>query len=187
MQHSPQYFDTVVNKFELQSRYYVHFRTNTLGKGMKSLIPLAKYCFSTRMYLALKIRNGWYAIKQRKQTKPNPLFRSPQAGLSISFGSSGVVRAGFGKCPYCFLVCFLLYNFCFVVSFLAVHTFRGCTIGLYNDGKRWNLLRTDGKYVLKHRWRNLTMNKIRVEGNEMGLRPNYYVLVCWILLFCQRG
>ena len=27
-----------VNKFELQSRYYVHFRTNTLGKGMNPLI-----------------------------------------------------------------------------------------------------------------------------------------------------
>ena len=28
----------VVSDFELQSRYYVHFRTNTLGKGMNSLI-----------------------------------------------------------------------------------------------------------------------------------------------------
>ena len=28
----------VVSEFELQSRYCVHFRTNTLGKGMKSLI-----------------------------------------------------------------------------------------------------------------------------------------------------
>ena len=26
------------SEFELQSRYYVHFRTNTLGKGMKALI-----------------------------------------------------------------------------------------------------------------------------------------------------
>ena len=26
-------------EFELQSRYYVHFRTNTLGKGINSLIP----------------------------------------------------------------------------------------------------------------------------------------------------
>ena len=31
----------VVSKFELQSRYYVHFRTNTLGKGMNPLILLA--------------------------------------------------------------------------------------------------------------------------------------------------
>ena len=28
----------VVSEFDLQSRYYVHFRTNTLGKGMNPLI-----------------------------------------------------------------------------------------------------------------------------------------------------
>ena len=28
----------VVNEFELQSRYYVHFRPNSLGKDMNSLI-----------------------------------------------------------------------------------------------------------------------------------------------------
>ena len=28
----------VVSEFVLQSRYYVHFRANTLGKGMKPLI-----------------------------------------------------------------------------------------------------------------------------------------------------
>ena len=28
----------VVSKFVLQSRYYVHFRANTLGKGMNPLI-----------------------------------------------------------------------------------------------------------------------------------------------------
>ena len=28
----------VVSEFELQSRYYVHFQTNTLGKGMNPLI-----------------------------------------------------------------------------------------------------------------------------------------------------
>ena len=28
----------VVSEFELQSRYYIHFRTNTLGKGMNPLI-----------------------------------------------------------------------------------------------------------------------------------------------------
>ena len=35
--------DIGVSEFELQSHYYVHFRTNTLGKGMNLLIsPLAK-------------------------------------------------------------------------------------------------------------------------------------------------
>ena len=28
----------IVSEFELQSRYYTHFRANTLGKGMKRLI-----------------------------------------------------------------------------------------------------------------------------------------------------
>ena len=28
----------VVSEFELQTRYYVHFRTNTQGKGMNTLI-----------------------------------------------------------------------------------------------------------------------------------------------------
>ena len=30
--------EIVVSEFELQSRYYVHLRTNTLGKGMIPLI-----------------------------------------------------------------------------------------------------------------------------------------------------
>ena len=29
--------EIVAHEFELQSRYYVHFRTNTLGKGMNHL------------------------------------------------------------------------------------------------------------------------------------------------------
>ena len=32
------YYGIVVSEFELQSRYYVHFRTNTLGKRMSVLI-----------------------------------------------------------------------------------------------------------------------------------------------------
>ncbi len=31
-------YGIVVSEFELQSCYYVHFRTNTLGKGMNPLI-----------------------------------------------------------------------------------------------------------------------------------------------------
>ena len=30
--------EIVVSKFKLQSRYYIHFRTNTLGKSMNPLI-----------------------------------------------------------------------------------------------------------------------------------------------------
>ena len=32
------HFNIVVREFVLQSRYYVHFRANTLGKGMNPLI-----------------------------------------------------------------------------------------------------------------------------------------------------
>ena len=31
--------DILVSEFELYSRYYVHFQTNTLGKHMNLLIP----------------------------------------------------------------------------------------------------------------------------------------------------
>ena len=31
----------VVSEFELQSQYYIHFRVNTLGKGMHPLILTA--------------------------------------------------------------------------------------------------------------------------------------------------
>ena len=34
-------YGIVVSKFELQSRYYISFRTITTGKGMKPLIPPA--------------------------------------------------------------------------------------------------------------------------------------------------
>ena len=30
--------DCVLSELELQSRYYIHFRANTLGKGMNPLI-----------------------------------------------------------------------------------------------------------------------------------------------------
>ena len=33
--------DIVVSKFELQSRYYIHFCTNTLGNVTNLFIPLA--------------------------------------------------------------------------------------------------------------------------------------------------
>ena len=31
--------EIVVTEFEFQSRYYIHFRANTLGKGMNPIIP----------------------------------------------------------------------------------------------------------------------------------------------------
>ena len=34
------YWEIVVSEFVLQSRYYIHFRANTHGKGMNPLISL---------------------------------------------------------------------------------------------------------------------------------------------------
>ena len=39
-----QHCDIVVREFELQSRYYVYFRTNTFRKGMNPFIPTV-LCF----------------------------------------------------------------------------------------------------------------------------------------------
>ena len=40
--------DDVVNEFEFQSNYYVHFRTNTFEKGMNhQILHLDGYCSST--------------------------------------------------------------------------------------------------------------------------------------------
>ena len=38
-------YDIVVSKFELQSHYYIHFRTNTLCKGIKLLLFFYKDAF----------------------------------------------------------------------------------------------------------------------------------------------
>ena len=48
----------VVSEFVFQSRYYVHFRANTIAKGMNTLFPQLwvkyyHYCPSKRMALAL--------------------------------------------------------------------------------------------------------------------------------------
>ena len=78
----------VVSEFELQSRYYIHFRTNNLGKGMNSLssqlwVKLHDYCSSRRMTLALNNLVGWYAIKQRNNTEPIWIFSLYKAGTKI--------------------------------------------------------------------------------------------------------
>ena len=65
---------TVVSEFVLQSRCYVHFREDTLGKGMNPPYPSSYGLNSTTTvllgewlwhYLTYK---GWYAIKQRNHT-----------------------------------------------------------------------------------------------------------------------
>ena len=59
----------VGNKFELQSRYYVHFRRNTLGKSMTPpLIPSSSGLNSTTAILL----PGWLSAlnKSRRMTYP---------------------------------------------------------------------------------------------------------------------
>ena len=48
--------DIVVSQFELQSSYYVHFRTNTLEKGMK---PLTHYETSNRLNSITAVLLRW--------------------------------------------------------------------------------------------------------------------------------
>ena len=55
--------DIVLIEFQLWSRYYVHFRTHTLGKGVDSLtmVPLLsfyKFGFGIRL-----LKKGWSTIK----------------------------------------------------------------------------------------------------------------------------
>ena len=51
--------DFEISEFELQSHYYFHFRINTIGKGMNTLIPRLNYKDDFGVY------GVWYAIKQR--------------------------------------------------------------------------------------------------------------------------
>ena len=66
---SPRGVDTNVPK----SRHYVHFRTNTLGKGINPLILLSRGLNSTTTVLQGWLwhwitQEGWYTVKQRNQT-----------------------------------------------------------------------------------------------------------------------
>ena len=63
----------VVSKFVLQSRYYVHFRANTLGKGIEPPYPLSYGLDSPNTALIggwlwhWLTYKDWYAIKQRNR------------------------------------------------------------------------------------------------------------------------
>ena len=70
------------SEFELQSYYYVHFWTNTPGKGMKPVIFPGIVSLLIQEYLWHTIINeGWYAIAQRNQSKPT--CKSPLRSLLI--------------------------------------------------------------------------------------------------------
>ena len=61
----------VASEFELESSYYVPFRTNTLGKGMNSLILLPMGSTTTVLLEGWTwhqiTQEGWYAIKQQNK------------------------------------------------------------------------------------------------------------------------
>ena len=68
----------VVSEVELQPCYYVHFRTDTLGERYEPPYPPSYGLNSTSTVLLEEwlwhwiTHKGWYAIKQRNQTKPLP-------------------------------------------------------------------------------------------------------------------
>ena len=69
--------DILVNEFELQLWYCIHFWTNTLGKGMSSLIPLPSYELNnTSTILLQKWLWNWITHKDwyTKENKPNSLL-----------------------------------------------------------------------------------------------------------------
>ena len=72
--------DIVVSKFELQLHYYVHFRTNTFGKGMNPLIPLVMGLVVPLLFF-YKDGFGIKSIKAdmllNKETKTVGVFCSP--------------------------------------------------------------------------------------------------------------
>ena len=79
----------IVSEFEFQSCYYVHFRTNTLGKGINPPYPPI-YGLNSIPAVLLEgwlwhwiTNKGWYAIKQRNQTKPKILTQNKKYGSSL--------------------------------------------------------------------------------------------------------
>ena len=72
--------DIVVNEIELQSRYYVHFRTNILEEMHSLPYPIGCWldCITTVLFegwpLYLVPKKDWYAIKQKHPNTSNVFF-----------------------------------------------------------------------------------------------------------------
>ena len=71
----------IVSTFVLQSRYYVHFRANTLEKGIEPHPYPPSYGLNSTNTVLLGewlwhqiTYKGWYAIKQRNQRKSSVSF-----------------------------------------------------------------------------------------------------------------
>ena len=61
-------FNIVISEFELQLRYYVHFGTNALGKGMN---PLIHSYLGVKLYHCCSITRMTMALSSNKESKPN--------------------------------------------------------------------------------------------------------------------
>ena len=70
-------FGIDVSQFEFQLRYYVHFRTNMLGKVSEPpYSPSYRFDSTTTVLLEgwlwhLITHEGWYAIKRRNRNQPS--------------------------------------------------------------------------------------------------------------------
>ena len=83
--------DIVVNEFELQTHYYVHFWTNNLGKDVIYHIPISYQLISTITVLLQTWLWHWishesrYPIKQRNQTNNKTVYIYPTLPFSFNF------------------------------------------------------------------------------------------------------
>ena len=92
--------EIVLREFELQSRYYVHFRTNALAKGMNPFIlPALNWIVPLLFY-----KDG-YGIKLPRK-------------VGVSFNQTEATKI-------CILIIFMLYSFSFFFFFL-VHRQNPC-------------------------------------------------------------
>ena len=89
------YCGIVVSEFELQSRFYVHFRTNTLRKGMNFLILLLFFLKDGFEIVALTIRSN-----NRKVPMVLWLTSWTASSLSVSSNSSHAIKFTFGLKPF---------------------------------------------------------------------------------------
>ena len=64
--------EIIVSEFELQSRYYIHFQANTLGKGMNPLILLRYRLNSIKLQLGYYVHlyPGKWLCRRKLQNTP---------------------------------------------------------------------------------------------------------------------
>ena len=86
--------DHKVSRFELQLRYYVHFRTNNVGKRMNPWSPSSRWSNVTAVLLQ------WW-LKQRNQEEPTKFFPFSRGKRSFKFST---IRNFMFNCRECILL-----------------------------------------------------------------------------------